>query len=146
MSIFNFRDIPTKFTQLAQEIMSGKYPIGNMYLDVDALPHISPQPQPLTQTSLASRTHRRSDPDDLDAITSQNTDVNYRKPSNHLWRKAVLGHSESQYQVGLWYLHGTAPLTKDLDQAQIWFRKASTKGHLLALGQLSNIVLPKRRL
>ncbi len=80
-----------------------------------------------------------------DQLTLKNTDANYRKPSNHLWRQAVLGHSEAQYQVGLWYHQGTSPVQRDLTQARSWFSLAAEKGHLLALQHLGKGVLPPRK-
>ncbi len=173
--MLSLQSIQTRWDSLISQIASQEYQFGNMYFDLDGHPRSVQTKNPLTSieveipdldghprsvqtknplTSIEveipdlsnwSSRKNRALLEARDQLTLKNTDANYRKPSNHLWRQAVLGHSEAQYQVGLWYHQGTSPVQRDLTQARSWFSRAAEKGHLLALQHLGKGVLPSRK-
>ena len=122
-------NISDKVNTLFTNILEGQYPIGNIYMDVDAIPALTPMP---TLSSLMGNGG------DLDQITRENTRCNYQKPSKRIWRGAVLGNMEDQYQVGEWYRLGNM-VPKDISTARDWYEKAKSKGHLLARFKLATL-------
>ncbi len=131
----NLASISDRLSKLANSFASHEVRIGNMYLDVDAIPSQSPQPN-LTYLSRISRSHELVTLENNDIITKRNTMSNYQKPSNRIWRGAVLGDQNHQYQVGEWYRLGQM-VPRDLFQARSWYQKAADSGHLLAAQQLA---------
>lgn len=150
--MLSLQSIQTRWDSLISQIASQEYQFGNMYFDLDGHPRSVQTKNPLTSVEVEipdlshwSSRENRALLEERDQLTLKNTDANYRKPSNHLWRQAVLGHSEAQYQVGLWYHQGTSPVQRDLTQARSWFSRAAEKGHLLALQHLGKEALPPRK-
>ena len=61
------------------------------------------------------------------------------------WRPAAIaGDAASQYGLGQAYLYGRGVAT-DLDQAELWFRKAAAQGHLEAADNLGLLLFQQNK-
>ena len=129
MQLTLLNNISDNVNTIFTNILEGQYPIGNMYMDVDAIPSTTPTP------NLSSL--RRCN-NDLDLVTLDNTRLNYQKPSNRIWRSAVLGNMDDQYQVGEWYRLGNM-VAQDTSIARYWYEKAKSRGHKLARFKLASL-------
>ncbi len=123
--------IKNKVTMLLNSLIMGNYPIGNMYIDVDG------DGQLIKYSKLnALYYYKNISEDSLTRLTNINTTLNFKKPNKNIWHHAVLGYTQAQYLVGLWYKNGEG-VEKDHTVAKYWFNKAAKGSHLGAIMELS---------
>jgi localization factor PodJL len=71
----------------------------------------------------------------MQALATTTTDNGIRAAIRALEQSAALGHPPAQLQLGEMYKSGDS-VTKDLDQARVWYERAAAGGNVLAMHRL----------